>query len=209
LDNPGLERYHDIFIEENCAVHSPARFKRFLNVMRYGEKSHIEILRTEPDQLLVIEQDVKDDKADSRFRSELERIEKKLKGLKIGDYQQSEEEDRLINSIGKLVNLKLGRLTNVKEQLGGVEGGHKSRGGSKAAPSTIQEALLLSYEYLSEEILLVLDDRKSKTCLVENIPKYLLKRWRVVSRSEPLRTFRQLVAGILNKMKDEDRLTID
>ena len=120
LDNPGLERYHDIFIKKGCAVHSPVLFKKFVNVMRYGKPEHIEVLRYEPDQLRFLEQEVLDKKSSQRFFLELERINKKLAKLKLSEYQETNDENQLILSINNLVNSKLKKLAKIEN--GGEKG---------------------------------------------------------------------------------------
>ena len=113
LDDPGLERYCELFVLEGCAIHNPELFKKFLKVMRHGSSNDIEIIRHDPSQLLLLEQMIKDDKKDQRFRLGLEKVEKTLNGMRISDYKQSKDEDRLIERIAILVNSKLINLPSI------------------------------------------------------------------------------------------------
>lgn len=113
LDDPGLERYCELFVLEGCAIHNPELFKKFLKVMRHGSSNDIEIIRHDPSQLLLLEQMIKDDKKDQRFRLGLEKVEKTLNGMRISDYKQSKDEDRLIERIASLVNSKLIKLPSI------------------------------------------------------------------------------------------------
>ena len=111
LSGVGLEKYYEIFIQKGCAVHSPALFKSFLNVLRYGDSNHVEILRSEPEQLKVIEEEVVDARKGDRFVLELQRIQRKLSGLKVSEYKNTPEEKRLIGQIIELADGKLRRLS--------------------------------------------------------------------------------------------------
>ncbi|MBT5715771.1 MAG: ParB N-terminal domain-containing protein, partial [Opitutae bacterium] len=110
LSSTGLEKYHEIFIAEGCAVHNPPLFKRFLNVLRYGDTSHIELIRHQPDRLKSIEQEILDAKEGQRFVLDLGRIQRKLSGLKPGEYKKTSEENKLIGQIIRLVDGKLKKL---------------------------------------------------------------------------------------------------
>ena len=152
--------------------------------MRYGKKSHIEILRTEPDQLAVLEQEVRDQRADKRFHRELERIEKKVKGLRIGDYKETSEEDRLILNIFRM-------MRSYREMI---------------KPTTPAEALDVSYGFLSSEIDAVLDKSRNSTCETSKIPSHLLSRWGINTQGRQRKAFCGLVEDALAKMEAEDRL---
>jgi hypothetical protein len=209
LDGPGLDRYHDIFVREGCAVHSPALFSKLINVMRYGEKGQIEILRSDPEQLSLFEEEILDGRNDERFRIELERIEKKLKGLRIGDYKDTPEEKRLIQSISRLVNSKLGRLGEEGDEervnLAADAPAHETEG-RKTAPDDIHQAMELDRRYLRSQIRGILKHRPNQTCVREYLPAYLLQKWGVVSRGGPRAEFVQFVEGVAVDMIAEGDL---
>ena len=214
MDDAGLNKYYELFVMEGCAVHNPDLFKKFLNVMRNGSSRDIEIIRNDPEELLQIEQMIKDKKRDQRFRHSLEKIEKMLSGLIISEYRQSKNEDRLIGSIADLVGSKLIKLPSIAKRphvLEIIEKDEPEVSETKrkhGLPTTVAGACNLKYDYLSDHIMIIIDNCDGKGVPKKDIPSRLLGRWDILPQGDSMPIFFELVNSILNRMEDEGRIEI-
>jgi len=205
FDEDGLDRYYDIFLHPEAAIYNPLTFKKFLNVMRYGEPEDIEAIREEPDLLAEIGKRIKEQKSDSRFLLGLEGIEKRLKTLRISDFNKSTEETNAIDRIVSLVDNKLRRLS--------LESSTPSPGNGSIAvrfkrPANIQEAMLLDYSQLTKQVVKVVKSRPNTSCVREKVPTMLLKEWGVKSRGRPHEAFCEHVDELLDQMIKDGHLDL-
>lgn len=118
LTSVGLEGYYDIFIKEDCAIHNPQKFKKFVIIMQHvfktNDSSPIEHIRENPEDLELVFDEIEEQKSDQKFLEELGRIERKLSGLKLNDYNETSEEVFKIRRIVKLVDQKLKKLAEIE-----------------------------------------------------------------------------------------------
>lgn len=118
LTNAGLERYYDIFIKEDCAIHNPQKFKKFVIIMQHvfktNDSSPIAHIRENPEDLELVFDEIEEQKSDQKFLEELGKIERKLSGLKLNDYNETPEEVFKIRKIVKLVDQKLKKLAEIE-----------------------------------------------------------------------------------------------
>lgn len=203
FDKDGLERYFDIFLRPDAAVYNPRTFKKFLNVMRHGENEDVDIIRDEPNALAEIDKRIREQKSDSRFLLGLESIEKRLKSLRISDYNKSLNEKNTIKRIVSIVDDKLKRLISESNQ-------ESTQVESKAVrfrrPSNIEEAISLEYTQLKKQVVKMVKSRPNSSCVREKIPSLLLKEWGVISRGRPRKAFCVHVDEFLDKMIEEGGL---
>jgi hypothetical protein len=199
LDGPGLERFYDLFVRVGCAIENPKDFSLLKRIMKDGAPSDVEFLRTEPGSLEEIAERVKDQKGDSRFYSELERIENRLHNLKVSDFKETQNEIRMIENISILVERRLAVLAGLDRP--------GKRGGS-SRPLDVTQAMVLSDEFLFDEIDSVLDERRNGTCDLDKIGGHLLQRWEITTRGTPREDFLALVQQVLQRMQAQDRLDV-
>lgn len=203
FDEDGLERYYDVFLHPEAAVYNPQTFKKFLNVMRYGESEDIEAIREEPELLTEIDKRIREEKSDSRFLMGLEGIEKRLKSLRVSDFNKSIEESNAINRIVSLVDNKLRRL-NPEPETPSSES--ESIPSHFKRPTNIQEAISLNYSQLSKQVVRMVKSRPNSSCVRDKVPTLLLREWNVKSRGRPREAFCEHVDELLDKMIKDGHL---
>ena len=200
FDEEGLELFYDVFLHPEAAVHNPQRFRKFLDVMRYGGPEDVETIRYEPDMLSDVVNRIKEERSDSRFAMGLTGIEKRLNALRISDFNQTTEEVDTIARIVRLVETKLRRLCPAE----GNEKNTKSVASRRfKRPKDIQEALTLDYPHLAKQVVKVVRSRPNSSCVKEKIPTYLLKEWGIKSRGRPREAFCDHVDQALDCMIEE------
>lgn len=199
----GVDMYYDIFLHPSAAVYNPATFKKFLNVMRNGGVEDIETIREEPELLSDIDKRIKEQKSESRFLLGLEGIEKRLKALRISEFNKSPEETSAINRIVHIVENKLRRLS---PELRSTFQEAEIKADIFKRPTNIQEAISLDYSQLTNQVVKLVKSRPNSSCVREKIPSLLLKEWDVNSRGRPREVFCDHVNSLLDKMIDEGRL---
>ena len=197
LDNEGLDRFFDIFLHEEAAVHNPQQFRTFLNVMRKGTAQDIEDVREGPDMLAAIARRIKDQTADSRFIDSLKVIESKINALRISDYRGTHDEINVIKRISRLVDNKLRQFAPEHEDTSSAP---KLDVGFQEIPANIQEAMLLAEGYLAEQIVELIQSKPNSSCIKKNVPSDLLKMWALRSSGEPRARFIQRARGVLQHM---------
>lgn len=205
FDEEGLERYYDIFLHPEAAVYNPRTFKMFLSVMRYGGVEDIEIVREEPELLVDTYKRIKDEKSESRFLLGLEGIEKRLKALRISDFNNTSDEAGAINRIVSLVENKLSRL-GPESDIQSRENISKPRRFKR--PTDIQDAISLDYSQLSKQVLRLIKSRPNASCVRKKIPTLLLKEWNVISRGRPREVFCEHVDDIITQMIDAGQISL-
>lgn len=205
FDEEGIERFYDLFLQPEAAVYNPLTFKKFLNVMRNGEYEDIESIRDEPDMLIDIDKRIREHRSDSRFLLGLEGIEKRLKTLRISDFNKSSEEICAINRIVSLVDNKLKRLS--PESIN-PSSGNESISFRFKRPDNIQEAMLLDYSHLTQQVVKVVKSRPNRSCVREKVPTFLLKEWGIKSRGRPHEAFCEHVDELLEKMIKDGHLDL-
>jgi len=205
LDTEGLDRFYDIFLHPEAAVYNPQTFRKFLNVMRYGEAMDIEVIRDESESLSDVERRLMEARSDSRFLMGLEGIEKRLSRLRISDFNQSTEEINAIRRITALVDRKLRRLNPGSPDTPPEDELKPSR---FKKPINIQEAISLDYAQLTKQVVKVVKSRPNSSCVREKVPTYLLKEWDVKSRGRPREAFCDHIDQSLDKMIEEGHLNL-
>jgi len=205
LDEEGLDRFYDIFLHPQAPVDNPQKFRKFLNIMRYGGVEDIETMRDEPHLLSEIEKRIREQRSDSRFLIGLEGIEQRLNALRISDFNQTTDEIESIDRIASLVQTKLWRLNprSTKKPLD-----VPSRNGRFKKPKDIQEAILLEYSQLEKQIVKLIGSRPNSSCVKEKVPTLLLRQWGVKSRGRPREAFCEHVDRAMDTMVGDGGLTL-
>lgn len=214
LDESDLDRFYDIFLHEEAAVTNPQTFRTFLNVMRKGTPTDIELIRENSDMLAVINQRIKEEISDDRFLTGLDGIETRLRALRLSDYRETMGEVNVARRIVDLVNGKLSRLISTKSDL--------SANGFQTFPDTnpipnvsqtqstqptdIQEALLLDYSYFSTQIIKLVRSMPNSSCITHKVPTYLLQEWGLRSSGRPRAAFCDRVRKVVDQMVEEGLL---
>jgi hypothetical protein len=196
------ESYFDIFLRKGCAVNNPASFKKFINVMRYGNKRLVEVLRTHPEQLKELEKAVLADKQDARFLEELQNIRNRVGRLELRKFRDTDEERKEIVEIEKLVKNRLGRLISAEPAIGGV----LEEPIDIEPPENIEDAITMPYPDLQSEICRTLQSRPNTSCVRSNLPKYLLREWGIISRGNPRSMFVAHMEKALEQMVLEGKV---
>lgn len=205
LDTDGMERFYDVFLAKEAAVQNPQSFKKFLNIMRDGAPEDIDIVRYEPEQLSEIEKRIKEEKIDNRFLSGLEVIERRIKSLRIADFNRSKDEANVIRRIISLVDQKLRRLESGVSE---AAGNYSSPLEQFVTPKSIDEAILLDYLHLSDQIEKIVKAQPYSSCMREKVPTCLLKQWGIRSRGKPREAFCRHTDDALLRMVEEGRLDL-
>lgn len=205
LDEAGVESFFDLFVAEKAAVSNPARFRKFLEIMRSGNESDVAIIRDEPEELDSVYRRVLDGKSEQEFLSTLLLIEKKIKSLRVSSFRETPDELEAIKNVQNLVQHKLGHLvrgTNRDEPP--VERSH----GRFKRPTCIGEAIELEHHHVTREIRKILKDRPNTSCVRRKLPDYLLQRWSVRSRGAPRAEFCALVDQVVEEMAKRGEIRV-
>lgn len=204
LGSSSLDAYYDIFIRSGCAVGSPRLFKKFQNIMRYGGKKDIQILQTEPDKLMYLEQSILAARDDERFLKELRSIEQRIGKLKIHEFGDSKEERRTIENIQMLVDKRLTSLI-------GTCGGGKTvtttkRRGQVKLPTSVDDVFVMGYSLVSQSIQALLVSRPNVSCVRAKIPTMLLRKWSIRTRGKPRQKLIRHIQKIIDEMAAEGKV---
>jgi hypothetical protein len=205
LDEPGVDSFFDLFVAENAAVSNPARFRKFLEIMRSGKESDVATVRDEPEELDSVYQRVRDGKSEQEFLNTLLLIEKKIKSLRVSSFRETPDELDAINRLNDLVQHKLGHLIQATDQdAPRLDRGH----GRFKRPKCIGDAIELEHHHISREIRKVLKDRPNTSCVRKKLADYLLQRWSVRSRGAPRAEFCDLVDKVVDEMASRGEIRI-
>jgi very-short-patch-repair endonuclease len=82
------------------------------------------------------------------------------------------------------------------------------RVGQEDEPRTIQEALGAKRDEIGRTIIEILQERPNHSCVRENMPTYILKRWAVRTRGLPRRKFAKKVDDIIAAMERNGHVSV-
>lgn len=108
MSTQGLERFNSLCLEEKCKIKNPKDFASFFHVYRDGTNADLNSILYGDFSISEVKAAVKDRK--DGLITELKLIKKKLEGIVVSDFDQSDEEIDLIEEIVEIVNEKLGAL---------------------------------------------------------------------------------------------------
>jgi hypothetical protein len=197
-----IESYFDIFLRKGCAVSNPASFKKFINIMRYGDERLVEVLRTHPEQLEELEKSVLADRQDTRFLAELQNIRNRIGRLELISFKNTEEERKEIVEIEKLAKNRLGRLISAHPLIDG----DLEEPIDTEPPENIEDAITMPSPDLQSEICRTLESLPNTSCVRSRLPTYLLRKWGIVSRGNPRSMFVEHMEKVLEQMVLEGKV---
>jgi hypothetical protein len=201
LSDEGLERFYDLFIAENAAVKNPATFKKFRVVMKEGDPTDLETIRSEPDALDIIVSRIRNDKADNAFLLNLRAIEKKIEELRVSSCNGSSEEADSIKRISDLVEKRLKRLLDNGVISASSEANNQSNS-SNSSPQSIDDVMLIERDRLLIEMLRIIKNQPNGTCVTSMVPTILLQTWDVSTHGRSLARFEQHVSQLTESLLD-------
>jgi hypothetical protein len=207
LSEEGLDRFFDLFVRKDCAVHNPSNFNKFRKIMRLGQPHHIELLRTAPHYLEAIEQQVQDQSDAQHFEKQLNRIRNGLRSIKVSEYSGSAEQKRVIFEICELANDRLHRLVGEPQGPDQTTLRHtKARSSHFRIPVSIEEATRIPIDSLADQILAEVSERPDRSCVRAKLPRYLLQRWVVKTGGASRTAFSDRVERAVELLIERGRL---
>lgn len=193
----GLERLYGLCITPDRLINDPSTFRKFKKIYEHGDSSHIDDIENRLCDIQETYNAIKTDIKQGELFNQLEVILNRIQGINIGAISSADDEcQEMMERIVEVVNNRLAPLVGYEngdqEDLVAID--------DIEWPDSIEEAQTMPGVHLKPIIVEVLRERPNKSCVKDQLVKYVLEYLEILTRGEPRKWFSKKIDDVVKEM---------